>query len=203
MSVRIQQSANSTHECLPAQTWPPLVRNPYEEVFYSELNTFKGLKILANSTHQVNAVGICASLATIAGDLPPNSKMQSLRLLLPAGSWTLRPAATEPVKLIWAMSMWEAGSAPVSTPPETKLMTPGGNQPRRLVDRVQVRPKGIFRRPRRDTLFILLGLELGMSLKVVYCVSSSKRGSQLQTHVPKVLLVAGTWMACTLTERWP
>lgn len=71
-------------------------------------------------------------------------------------------------------------------------MTPGGNQPRRLVDRVQVRPKGIFRRPRRDTLFILLGLELGMSLKVVYCVSSSKRGSQLQTHVPKVLLVAGT-----------
>lgn len=111
--------------------------------------------------------------------------MQCLRLLLPAGSWTLRPAATEPVKLIWAMSMWEAGSAPVSTPPETKLMTPGGNQPRRLVDRVQVRTKGIFRRPRRDTLFILLGLELGMSLKVVYCVSSSKRGSQLQTHVQK------------------
>ena len=63
--------------------------------------------------------------STIAGSLPPSSKVS--RLSVPAAErMTCLPVSVWPVKAILAMPGWAVIHLPSSSPPETTLNTPGG-----------------------------------------------------------------------------
>ena len=66
------------------------------------------------------------SSKTMLGLLPPNS-ITTGRPFLAAAVATARPAAVEPVKVIFATAGCSASEAPVSLPPATTLSTPAGN----------------------------------------------------------------------------
>jgi hypothetical protein len=150
----------------------------------SQPRPFRAQSKVVRDTHQDNAVAMWASLNTIAGDFPPNSRTHRLRLLLAAASWTLRPAVTDPVKLIWAMPISEASSLPVSTEPERKFITPGG-KPALPTNRPSASaPKGAFSEALKMHYWQKLDRQLSAVCKGFYRIPSSECGSQFQGHVP-------------------
>lgn len=80
-----------------AQTWPEFTVMPMMD--------------------QKSAVSMSASSKTIAGLLPPSSRVTRFKLLLVAASWILRPVLVDPVKEILAIFMWLASIVPVVPPP--------------------------------------------------------------------------------------
>ena len=66
-----------------------------------------------------------ASSSTMAGSLPPSSRVTRLRSGA-ADSATFLPVSTEPVKLILRGTGCVVMKAPRSSPPLTMLTTPGG-----------------------------------------------------------------------------
>lgn len=72
------------------------------------------------------AFSMSASLNIRVADLLPNSSVHLFKLLRIAASCTFLPAPIDPVKLILAIPLCEASSAPVLPAPVMKFATPGG-----------------------------------------------------------------------------
>ena len=72
-----------------------------------------------------------ASSSTMAGSLPPSSRVTRLRSGA-ADMATFLPVSMEPVKLTLRGTGWPVIQAPSSSPPLTTLITPGGMTSRRI-----------------------------------------------------------------------
>jgi hypothetical protein len=83
--------------------------------------------VLSNEAFRrlVNISSRSADSSTIAADLPPSSSVTGMRRA-PAADAICLPASAEPVKLTLSMPGCATSARPVSRPPETMLMTPGG-----------------------------------------------------------------------------
>jgi len=79
-----------------------------------------------------------ASAQTIIGDLPPSSSETGTIRCAPA-PYTMRPAASEPVKVILAMSGCAVSAAPQEGPsPTTTFTTPSGRKRFRITAQARV-----------------------------------------------------------------
>src|ERR1700712_4181260 len=67
-----------------------------------------------------------ASGRTMAGDLPPSSRLYR-RMRNPHDAAILAPTAVDPVKLTLSTPGWSVSSSPVEAPPLTTLTTPSGS----------------------------------------------------------------------------
>ncbi len=83
--------------------------------------------VTTRDTYEI-AFSISASLKTMFGDFPPNSRVTFFKLDPAAAFMICRPTTVDPVKATLSTSMCEERAAPAILPkPEMMLMTPGGN----------------------------------------------------------------------------